>query len=61
MNMKTIRFVCDGEAGVIDHSGFVRWSGVGFHLQDVRFDKESNLVKTLRIALKGSPFEIYLR
>lgn len=31
-----IKFVCDGEAVVIDQSGFVRWGCCGFHLEDIK-------------------------
>ena len=36
---KKIRFVCDNEEGVIDQSGYVRWGGWGFHLEDIKPDK----------------------
>ena len=52
-----IKFVCDGEEGVIDQFGFVRWGGFGFHLEDVHFNPLTDLIKSLEDAYLKALFD----
>jgi hypothetical protein len=56
-----IKFSYCGEQGTIDDGGFIRIWNVGFHIEDVMFDKKKpKFLNVLRKSLKGSKFESYL-